>query len=233
MARSRTQDTSGDDPNARSVRIVIADALPIFRDGLQLLLGTDARLQIVARVDLGPAADALVRDLQPDILLLGCLSSGAPAVEMLKRLAASGVSVRTILLVKAVDTLVISQALHFGAYGVVARDATADLLFKSIDAVLAGHYWIGRECALGEALANVRRLERVPDAAKRFGLTRRELQIVRAIVNGETNREIAGRLGISENTVKRHIVHIFNKVGCSNRVELALFAAYHGLLSDE
>ena len=152
---------------------------------------------------------------------------------MLKRLAASGVSVRTILLVKAVDTLVISQALHFGAYGVVARDATADLLFKSIDAVLAGHYWIGRECALGEALANLRRLERVPDAAKRFGLTRRELQIVRAIVNGETNREVAARLGISENTVKRHIVHIFNKVGCSNRVELALFAAYHGLLSDE
>ena len=59
MARSRTQDTSGDDPDARSVRIVIADALPIFRDGLQLLLGTDTRLQIVARVAQGPARTQL------------------------------------------------------------------------------------------------------------------------------------------------------------------------------
>jgi DNA-binding NarL/FixJ family response regulator len=180
----------------------------------------------------GPGTERLVRDLQPDILLLGYLSSGAPAVEMLERLAASAVSVRTILLVKSIDTPEIVAALRFGACGVLVRDSTADLLFKSIDAVMAGRYWIGRECAPGNALANVRRLDHSPGDAQRFGLTHRELEIVRGIVNGETNREIAARLAISDNTVKRHIMNVFNKVGCSSRVELALFAAYHRLLRE-
>ena len=139
MARSLTQNASSDDfrdgrrPDVERVRIVIADELPIFRDGLRLLLGADARLQVVGGADVGPAVDRLVRDLQPDILLLGYLSSGTPVVEMLKRLAASGISVRTILLVKSIDTPEIVEALHFGACGVLARHSAAELLFKSID----------------------------------------------------------------------------------------------------
>jgi len=237
VPRSLTQTASSDDhhdgrhPDAQPIRIVIADELPIFRDGLRLLLGTDARLQVVGGADVSPAADRLVHDFQPEILLLGYLSSATPAIQMLERLDSSGLSVRTILLVRSADAPDIVEALRIGARGVVARDSAADLLFKSIDAVMAGRYWIGRECAAGDALENVRRLERTPGDA-RFGLTRRELEMVRGIVNGETNREIAVRLAISENTVKRHIMNVFNKVGCSSRVELALFAAYHGLLQD-
>ena len=239
MARSLSQNASSEDlragrrSDAKAVRIVIADELPIFRDGLRLLLGNDARLQVVGGTDVGPAADRLVRDLQPDILLLGYLSSGISAVEMLKGLAASGVSVRTILLVRSIDAPEIVEALHVGACGVLARHSAADLLFKSIDAVMAGQYWIGRECAARNALDNARRLKHAPgDDAQRFGLTRRELEMVHGIVNGETNREIAARLEISDNTVKRHIVNVFDKVGCSSRVELAVFAAHHRLLRD-
>ena len=151
---------------------------------------------------------------------------------MLTRLAASAVSVRTILLVKTIVTSEITEAMHLGARGVVARDSAPDLLFKSIDAVMAGRYWIGCECASGDAFANARRLEHAPGDAQRFGLTHRELEVVRGIVNGETNGEIAARLAITDNTVKRHITNVFNKVGCSSRVELALFAAYHGVLRD-
>jgi DNA-binding NarL/FixJ family response regulator len=217
---------------APPIRVIIVDELPIFRDGLRFLLGTDTRLKVVGGADLGPAADALVRDLRADILLLGYVSSGISAVEMLKRLSASVVSVRTILLVKSIDTPEIVEALHFGARGVLVRDSAPELLFKSIDAVMRGRYWIGRECAAADALELVRRLDHTPEDIRRFGLTHRQLQIVRGIVNGETNRGIATRLGISENTVKRHILHVFNKVGCSSRVELALFAAYHGLVRD-
>ena len=76
----------------------------------------------------------------------------------------------------------------------------------------------------------MRRLDHTRRQEQGFGLTRRELDIVRAVVNGDTNREIAASLSISQNTVKRHLMHIFNKVGASNRVELAIFAAHHQLI---
>jgi len=82
----------------------------------------------------------------------------------------------------------------------------------------------------GDVGASVRRLDHARRQSQSFGLTHRELEIVRAVVNGDTNREIAARLSISQNTVKRHLMHIFNKIGASNRVELALFAAHHRLL---
>jgi DNA-binding NarL/FixJ family response regulator len=66
----------------------------------------------------------------------------------------------------------------------------------------------------------------------RFGLTRREVDVVRGVVTGESNHQIAVRLGISDNTVKRHLVNVFNKVGASNRVELALFAVHHRLMDE-
>ena len=229
-----TEEGSHDEGHAakQPIRVVIADELPIFRDGLRLLLKADARLRIVGGGDIGAAAEDLVRQLRPDILLLGYVSSGIPAVEMLKRLTRAGVPVRAILLVKSIDTPEIVEAMHFGESGVVMRDSAPELILKSIDAVMSGRYWIGGECTAADALDAVRRLENTSDGARHFGLTHRELQIVHGIVNGETNREIAVRLGISENTVKRHIAHVFNKVGCSSRVELALFAAYHGLLRD-
>jgi two-component system nitrate/nitrite response regulator NarL len=151
----------------------------------------------------------------------------------LKRLAATSLSIRTILLVRSINTPEIVDALRFGAFGIVARDSTAESLFESIEAVTAGVYWIGHERAVGDVPAMVRRLEHARNDAMRFGLTRRELEVVRGVVNGGTNREIATRLAISENTVKRHIVNVFNKLGASNRVELALFALYHRLIDDE
>jgi DNA-binding NarL/FixJ family response regulator len=212
---------------------MIVDELPIFRDGLRLLLASDARLQIVADTAGEQGATALVRELQLDVLLLGSVTSKGGPLEMLKRLAAADLSVRTILLVKSINTPEIVDALQFGAFGVVARDSTAEWLFESIAAVAAGAYWIGYERVLGDVPAMIRRLEQARNDALRFGLTRRELGVIRGVVNGETNHEVATRLSISDNTVKRHILNAFNKVGASNRVELALFAVYHRLLDDE
>jgi DNA-binding NarL/FixJ family response regulator len=94
---------------------------------------------------------------------------------------------------------------------------------------MAGHYWVGHERASNIA-AGVRRFAAARRESHVFGLTRREQQIVRAVIDGDTNRKIASGLSISENTVKRHLMHIYNKVGASSRVELALFAAHHRLL---
>jgi DNA-binding NarL/FixJ family response regulator len=150
---------------------------------------------------------------------------------MLERLAASGLSVRTILLVQSIDTPEIVEALQFGACGVLARHSAADLLFKSIDAVMAGQYWIGREC-VADLIDQMRKRATPPPSEPvrpTFGLTPRELEIISTVAAGYTNSEMAEKLSISVKTVKHHLTNIFNKLGVENRLELALFAVHHRL----
>ena len=212
-----------------AIRLVIAGEYPIFRHGLRRLLEVDPRFSIVCETGDGSTALALVQELEPDVLLLGNASSGTPAVETVQALAALQSSVRIILLTDRVDTPDVVAALEGGAHGVVPKDSTPEALFKSIRSVLAGQLWLGDECASGAALG-LRKLEASRRQTKAFGLTRREIDIIKAVVSGCTNREIGQQMAISENTVKTHITHIFNKSGASSRVELAVFAAHHRLL---
>jgi two-component system, NarL family, nitrate/nitrite response regulator NarL len=216
---------------AARVRIVIADDYPIFRDGLRRLLETNPVLQIVGEARVGAETAAMVRERQPDILLLGPPASAGPAGDTLRQLSEEGAAVRTILLVRSVDMPEVADAWQLGACGVLSKDSTPDVLFESIDSVMAGHYWVGDEPASNVA-ASMRRFTAARRQEHMFGLTKREQDIVRAVVDGDTNKEIAQRFAISENTVKRHLMHIFNKVGASSRVELALFAAHHRLLEN-
>jgi len=217
-----------DSAAAASIRIIIVDEHPIFRVGLRRLLETRPRLQIVGEAGDGLKAVALVRDLAPDILLIG-LGAGRLRLDVLERIADLSTPVRTILLTRAVGMPGLMRALQLGACGIVPKDSAADVLFESIDCVMAGQYWVGVERA-ADLVASVRQLELARRRVKAFGLTHRELEILRGIVGGDTNRAIARTLSISENTVKRHILHIFDKVGASNRVELALFATHHQLV---
>lgn len=214
---------------AKLVRIVIAGEYPIFRHGLRRLLEAESGFSIVSETGEASAACALVREYKPDILLLGLTKSGRSAVETMRELAASRTSARTILLTERVDTPDVMSALQLGARGVVPKDSAPEVLFKSIRSVMAGHFWLGREHASG-AVPGLRKLEAARRRTKAFGLTRREVEIIRAVVAGCTNKEVAKRSSISENTVKSHLTHIFDKLGVSNRVELALFAAHHRLL---
>jgi DNA-binding NarL/FixJ family response regulator len=207
------------------IRVVIADGRPIFRDGLRRLLQTQTRLRIVGETAPGFDAATLVRELRPDILVVDF----APHIfETLKALAESGAAVRTIILAKYVDGADLTMALELGARGLVFRDSAADVLFKCIDAVLAGQYWIA-SAAVVDVPAGVRKLEAELRRRRVFGLTPRELEIVRMVVGGCTNKEVGEKLAIGENTVKSHLTHIFDKVGASSRIELALFAAHHRL----
>lgn len=208
----------------RSIHVVIADARPIFRDGLRQLLQTEPCLRIVGETGAGCGAARLVRDLSADILL----ADFAPdtTFETLKILAESGAPARTIILAEDVDGADLTKALELGARGVVLRDSAADVLFKSIHSVLTGQYWIGSD-AVVDARASVRKLEAELRRRRAFGLTPREIEIVQMVVAGLTNKEIGEKLAIGENTVKSHLTHIFNKVGASSRIELALFAKHH------
>jgi DNA-binding NarL/FixJ family response regulator len=211
------------------IRILIAGEHPIFRHGLRRLLEAEPGFLIVAETGDGSAAPALVRDLGPDILLLGFATSGKSAVETMQALTELGAPTKTILLTDRVDTPDVMQVVQEGARGLVPKDSAPKVLFDSIRSVMAGRLWLDREEASG-AVPGLRKLEAERRRTKAFGLTRRELEILRSVVAGYTNKEIAEQSSLSENTVKSHLTHIFNKSGASNRVELALFAAHHRLL---
>jgi two-component system nitrate/nitrite response regulator NarL len=214
-----------------AIRIIIADDHPIVRDGLRRLLETEPDFSVVGQAADGREAVKLVRELTPDVLLLDLSMPRLPGLEVLRELSESAAAVRTILLAAAIEKEQIIEALQMGARGVVLKESATQLLFKSIRTVMAGQFWVGRE-KVSDLVAALRGLVvsggEKPD--KNFGLTRRELEIVSTIVAGYTNRDIAQKFSLSEDTVKHHLTHIFDKLGVSSRLELAMFAVNHRII---
>jgi two-component system nitrate/nitrite response regulator NarL len=223
------------DSTKPKIRILIADDHPIFRSGLRRLLESVPKFSVVGEAADGKQAAALTQRLKPDVLLLDVAMPGATGLDALRELSGSGTAVRTILLTASIDRRQTLEALQLGASGVVLKGAETDLLFKSIDSVMAGQYWIGRDCVadIAQALRDLR--PEISEAARQetYGLTPRELEVVSAVVTGCTNKEIAQQFSISELTVKHHLRRIFDKVGVYSRLELALFATHHHLVKNE
>jgi DNA-binding NarL/FixJ family response regulator len=213
------------------IRVLIADDHPIFRKGLRSVLEAEHGFVVVAEATNGDEAVRMAREFQPDVLLLDLAMPGVSGMEALAELASAATPVRTIMLTAAIEKAEIVKALQLGAAGVVLKSSSTDLLFKSIRSVMAGQHWIGRDAVsdLVQALRAQMGVAEERPARERFGLTRREVEITSSVVAGLSNREIARKLSLSEDTVKHHLTNIFNKMGASNRLELALFAVHHRL----
>ena len=135
------------------------------------------------------------------------------------------------LLTANIEEPQIAAALRLGARGVVMKESATQVLIDSIRAVMQGDFWVGREVVTGRVTARAAQGGPAADRkARPYGLTNRELEIVSTIVAGCTNREIAQRFSLSEDTVKHHLTSIFNKLGVANRLELAMFAVNNRLL---
>ena len=203
----------------------------MVRIGLRNMLQADNHMRIVAEARDGAEALNMVRTLRPDILLLDLAMPRMPGMDALRELTSESTTTRTIVLTGLVDKRQILEALQLGARGVVLKDAVVEHLSACIRAVMQGQYWLdGRPVQnLVQVLRDLA-AQTAPPSRKTFGLTGRELEVVTLITEGSTNKHIAVSFGISEETVKRHLTNIFNKLGVGNRLELALFALNHNLL---
>lgn len=213
-------------PETSTVTIGIADDHPIFRDGLRRLLESEPGFRVVGECADGDQAAALVRDQGPDILLLDVAMPRRGGLEALQGLL--GGHTKVVLLTAAIEPRDILKATQLGVSGVVLKERATQYLIDGIRRVMAGEYVIGVES--GTDLSGV--MQRVAASTERpYGLTPREHEVVEAIGGGLSNREIAGRFGISQQTVKHHLTSIFSKMGVTSRLELAMLAVREGIVS--
>jgi DNA-binding NarL/FixJ family response regulator len=213
----------------------LADRQEIFRDGLKRLLESEAGFVVVGGASSAAQALQLVRELDPDVLLLDLALHGGDSLQILQTLAATPHRVRTIGLTASVlEKDLLKEARQHGARGAIRKESATALLFKSIRAVFEDEHWT---CPEDAAPAADETSAEAPPAgvgapAKKFRLTRREMDIVSAVAAGESNKGIAQRLSLSEDTVKHHVSHVFDKLGVFSRLELAIFALNHDLVHD-
>jgi len=150
---------------------------------------------------------------------------------VLKALQRGNLTVRTILRSDDIDRRTIVEVLQLGARGWLTRTTPGELVCKSIRKVNSGELWIGRE-TMTDVVTALSAVARSMESRMRadFGLTHREREILTLVVEGDTNKGIARRLSVGEDTIKHHLTSIFNKTGVSSRLELALFALHYRLV---
>lgn len=209
-------------------RVLLVDDHAIFRQGLRKLFDERTEFVIVAEAANGAEAIASVQEHTPDIMLLDLQLGDMTGLDVLRRLGL-GIKTKTVLLGADIQRADELTAILLGATGIVGKYAASEVLFHCMKSVLAGEVWIKRE-VIGDLIGMIRtRDHSSSDALGHFGLTSRELEIVKAVVQGMGNREISESLGISPFTVKHYMTRIFDKLLVANRVELALFATRQGL----
>jgi len=214
------------------IRIVIADDHPIFRDGLRKLLMLEEDFRVVAEARDGKEVLEVLDEHQPDILLLDLKMPGLDGLTALQKLQNSRTKTKVIVLTASEDKNQFVQAMKFGTCGIVLKQTATELLIKSIRKVHAGEIWLDSHTTA----AVMRQFSSPMDSAPlgnrdrdRSPLSQREREIVVLVAQGFKNKEMAEKMFISEQTVKNHLHNIFDKLGVSDRLELALYAIHKNI----
>jgi DNA-binding NarL/FixJ family response regulator len=216
------------------IRILIADDHPIVRDGLRKLLSLEDDFEIVGEANDGREVLELIQEKEPDIVLLDLRMPNLDGLATLQAMQTTGKRTKTIILTASEDKNEFVQAMKLGCSGIVLKQTAPELIVKSIRKVYAGEIWLDSHTTA----AVMRQFATAADAAinggssrarERSPLSQREREIVQLVAQGYKNKEMAEKMFISEQTVKNHLHNIFDKLGVSDRLELALYAIHKGL----
>jgi two-component system, NarL family, response regulator NreC len=210
------------------VRILIADDHVVVRTGLRALLAADPDFEIVGEAGDGEEALRLAETLHPDVVLLDVTMPAGNGIETTKRLKEAHPQILVIILTMHEDEGLLHEALRAGAAGYVVKRAEESEILQAIHVVCEGDIYV--HPTMTRAL-----LHQAVTSEKRRGapvepLTPRELDVLRLLVKGNTNRQTAGLLGLSVRTVENHRANLMGKLGISSRVELVSYAEEHELV---
>lgn len=210
-----------------ATRILIADDHPVLRSGLRVLLGADPGLEVVGEAGTGEEALRLAGELRPDVVLLDIGMPGESGIETVRRLKAELPALKVLFLTMHEEEGMLLEALGAGGDGYLIKRADEAEILQAIRAVRRGDVYVHpamTRALLSQAETTDRPQEPVEP------LTRREIDVLRLLARGNTNRQIAELLDLSIRTVESHRANLMGKLGLSSRVELVTYAEEHGLL---
>jgi DNA-binding NarL/FixJ family response regulator len=202
------------------IRIFIVDDHPVVRAGLTSMLGTQQEIEVIATASSGDAALEALAKTEADVMLLDLRMPGLNGVETIQEIRRSGYPTRIIVLTSFETDEDIYRAIHAGAQGYLLKDTSLKEMIEAIKSVHSGKRYIPRDIAA-----------RLAERMMRAELTARELEILRVLAKGLTNKQIGKVLGISQNTVKNHVNSVIEKLEVSDRTEASTTAIQRGIIS--
>jgi NarL family two-component system response regulator LiaR len=207
-----------------SIRILVVDDHSVVRQGLRMFLRLEPDFEIVAEAEDGAQAVELARQFEPDIVLMDLLMPVMDGIKATAAIRSASPETEVIALTSVLEDAAVVDAVRAGAIGYLLKDAQADELCRAIRAAAAGQVQLSPRAA--ERLVREVRASTSPEA-----LTEREIEVLRLLADGQSNKEIARSLSIGEKTVKTHVSNILAKLGVYSRTQAALHAARIGLVT--
>jgi DNA-binding NarL/FixJ family response regulator len=215
------------------VRIVVADDHQVVRGGFAALLDTQPDFTVIGTACDGAEAVRICRALRPDLVLMDVRMPGVDGIEATRQLAASPGDGPRILILTTFDLdEYVYDALRAGASGFLLKDVTAERLFDAVRVVAAGEALLAPTVTrrLISEFARLRPAQSTPPGAGLASLTPRETEVLRLVAEGLSNPEIAGRLVVTEETVKTHVSRMLGKLGLRDRTQAVVTAYESGLV---
>lgn len=221
-----------DEPARSRIRVLIVDDQALFREGLRTLLSLTPDLEIVGEAEDGEHAIRQAARLDPDVVLMDLKMPILDGVEATRRIHAHRPDCRVIILTTFDDDEYVFEGLRAGAVGYMLKDTPSENLAEAIRAAARGESFLQPSVAAKVVAEFTRLASSVPQSVIELvePLSERELEVLRKLAAGATNREIATALVIAEGTVKNHITNILGKLGVKDRTQAALKARELGLV---
>lgn len=229
VADNRTAENKDEQVKPDAIRVILADSQAIYRVGIRKIIALEDDIRVVAQADTLSNLYAAIQRYPSDVVLMegGILAGSVDAIPELLRLAPD---VKLILQATPADETNTVELYRKGVRGIISRSISPDLLVKCIRKIAVGETWIDNQSvnwvieayrAQAAALVNPRTQPKISP---------KELQIITCITQGKRNKEIAGQLGTTEQVIKNHLRKIYDKLGVSDRLELALYCLHNKLI---
>lgn len=207
------------------INVLLADDHMMVREGIHQLLELEDNINVIGEVGDGIECIDAIYKLRPDVVVLDINMPKMDGLSVLKKIREANISCKIIVLTFYNEIGIVQDAVKNGANGYILKEADSTLLVKAINIVTSGERYIQPSIA-----AMLRQSKIIEQQNRVEALTRRELEIIKLLVGGLYNKEIADTLNISEKTVKNHISSIFRKINVSDRTQAAVYAIKNNLV---